>query len=305
MSSDAPQGHWPALPLETWRDTYETLHMWTQVLGKVCLALTPRINHFWNVAFEPTARGLATPSMMIDGRAVAAMFDFVDHQLVIERSDGRTETLALEAMSVADFYRHVVDMLDRLDVRPRLWTMPVEVPGPIRFEQDTVHRSYVSRDVSTYWQVVVAIKPVFDQFRAGFLGKSSPFHFFWGSFDLALTRFSGRTAPERPGADPVTKESYSHEVISHGFWPGSGPVQEPAFYAYAAPEPPGLKTAAIRPAAAYYHHELSEFILPYDAVRGVASPTAELEAFLESTYNAAADLGGWDRAHLERPRITR
>jgi hypothetical protein len=295
---------WPALPLESWRDTYATLHMWTQVVGKVSLALTPRTNHFWNIAFRVTARGLATPLMKAGDVALTMTFDFIGHQLLIECSDGRTERIALEPRTVADFYRLVMEALHRLGIAVRIWTMPVEVPSPVRFEEDTAHASYDAASAQTFWGVLVAIAPVFEQFRSEFLGKSSPFHFFWGSFDVALTRFSGRRAPERPGADPVTRESYSHEVISHGFWPGGtlfsgGFVGEPVFYAYAAPEPEGFKTASIRPDAASYS-ELGEFFLPYERVRTAASPAADLMTFLRSTYDAAATLAGWNRAELER-----
>jgi hypothetical protein len=294
---------WPPLPLSAWKETYATLHMWTQVVGKVCLALTPRTNHFWNIAFQVTSHGLATPLLRSGDRALTITFDFVTHQLVIQCSDGATETIPLEPRTVADFYRLVMDALRRLSIDVRIWPMPVEIPDhPIRFELDTVHRSYDAKYANAFFRALVAMKPVFESFRCGFAGKCSPVHFFWGSFDLAVTRFSGRRAPERPGADAITRESYSHEVISHGFWPGGGPVQEPVFYAYAAPEPGGLKTASIRPAAAFYSKDLSEFLLPYDAVRTAASPAAELTAFLESTYDQAATLGKWDRAELERIR---
>jgi hypothetical protein len=291
---------WPALPLDEWRDTCATLHMWTQIAGKVCLALTPLANHFWNVAFRVGARGLTTPAMSAGERTCEMRFDFVEHQLVIDCSDGRSGRVALEPRTVADFYGAVMAALRRLDVDVRIWTRPVEVPEPIPFEQDTVHRAYDPAAARRFWQALVAITPVLERFRCGFVGKSSPVHFFWGSFDLAVTRFSGRRAPERPGADPITREAYSHEVISHGFWPGSGAVQDAAFYAYAAPEPQGLRQAAIGPDGAHYNTDLSEFILPYDSVRLAADPEASLTAFLETTYRAAADRAGWDRAALER-----
>ncbi len=303
LSPATGAGHpeWPALPLDGWRETYATLHMWTQVVGKICLALTPRINHWWNITFHLTPRGLATPVMEVrDGRSVTMTFDFLSHQLHIVCSDGRVEEVALAPRTVADFHRAVMNALEGLGILVRIWTTPVEVPNPIPFEQDTVHQAYDAAAANTFWRVLVAIEPVFERFRAGFVGKSSPVHFFWGSFDLAVTRFSGRRAPERPGADEMTREAYSHEVISHGFWPGSGPVAEPAFYAYAAPEPDGLKAATVSPASAYYHRELSEFILPYESVRNAASPAADLTAFLSSTYAAAADLGKWNRQELER-----
>ncbi len=300
-ASAAGHPEWPALPLDGWRDTYATLHMWMQVVGKVCLALTPRVNHWWNITFHITPRGLVTPVMEAgDGRSVTMAFDFVSHRLEIDCSDGRVEAVDLVPRTVADFHRAVMEALARLGIHVRIWTMPVEIPDPIRFELDTTHRSYDAGAANTFWRVLVSIEPILERFRAGFIGKSSPVHFFWGSFDLAVTRFSGRRAPERPGADEMTREAYSHEVISHGFWPGSGPIAEPAFYAYAAPEPAGLKSASIAPAAAYYNTELSEFLLPYEAVRTAASPAGDLRAFMASTYNAAADLAAWNRQELER-----
>ena len=298
---------WPALPLEPWRDTYATLHMYTQVVGKVCLALTPLVNHFWNVAFQVTPRGLATPSLVSGQRALTITFDFIAHELVLRCSDGGTERIRLEPRPVAEFYSLVIGALHSLGVDVRIWTSPVEVPDPIPFEADTVHRSYDPVSANAFWRALVSMKPVLEKFRSNFVGKSSPVHFFWGSFDLAVTRFSGRRAPERPGADPITREAYSHEVISHGFWPGSvgGPVEEPAFYAYAAPEPAGFKTALVRPASAAYNQALGEFILPYASVRAAPSPEHELTSFLESTYDRAADLSAWPRADLERERSAR
>jgi hypothetical protein len=291
---------WPALPLDEWRDTYATLHMWMQVAGKVCLALTPRTNHFWNIAFQITSRGLATPAMPAGRQTVTIVFDFVDHQLQVASSSGRIERIALAPRTVADFYAAFMKTLHDLGVDVRIWPMPVEVPEPIRFDQDTTHRSYDADAAHRFWLALLAMKPVFEEFRSRFLGKCSPVHFFWGSFDLAVTRFSGRRAPERPGADAITREAYSHEVISHGFWPGGGPVPEPVFYAYAAPEPDGFKQAVVKPAAAYYSKDLSEFLLPYEAVRTAASPEADLMSFLTSSYNAAADLAAWTRTDLER-----
>jgi hypothetical protein len=274
--------------------------MWTQIVGKACLALTPLTNHYWNVALRITARGLATPTLGSGPRSCTMLFDFVDHVLAIECADGRSAHIALAPKTVAHFYGEFIDVLRRLDIPLHIWPMPVEVPDPVRFDRDVAHASYDRAAVSNFWRIILSVAPVLERFRAGFAGKCSPVHFFWGSFDLAVTRFSGRRAPDRPGADQVTREAYSHEVISHGFWPGSGPVQEPAFYAYAAPEPPGFKRATLRPARAFYHPELSEFILPYEAVRVSASPEEELTAFLESTYDTAADLAGWSRAELER-----
>jgi hypothetical protein len=293
-------GTWPKLLMEDWRETYATLHLWTQVVGKVCLALTPRTNHFWNTAFQITPRGLATPPMMAGNRAFTMTFDFVAHQLVIHFSDGVTEAIPLEPRSVADFYRLVLDTLHRLGVQVRIWPMSVEMPNPVRLDADVEHHSYDPAAANTFWRILVAIRPVFESFRCHFVGKCSPVHFFWGGFDLAVTRFSGDRAPERPGADAVTRESYSHAVISHGFWPGSGAVQEPAFYAYAAPEPPALKTAKVEPESAFYSAEMGLFILPYAVARTAKAPAAALTAFLNSTYEAAATLAQWNRAELER-----
>jgi hypothetical protein len=302
--NDSTDGAWPALPLGPWRDTYATLHMYTQVVGKICLASTPLVNHYWNIAFQITPRGLATPSLVFGNRALTMTFDFIAHQLVLQCSDGGSARVPLEPRPVADFYRAVIDALHGLGIDVRIWTMPVEVPNPIRFESDTVHRSYDPAAANAFWRALVSMKPVLEKFRAGFVGKSSPVHFFWGSFDVAVTRFSGRPAPERPGADPITREAYSHEVISHGFWPGSvgGPVEEAAFYAYAAPEPAGLKTAVVSPSSASYNTALGEFVLSYASVRAASSPEQALTSFLQSTYDRAAELAGWPRADLERNR---
>jgi Family of unknown function (DUF5996) len=291
---------WAALLSETWRDTYPTLHMWTQIVGKICLALTPKTNHYWNVALQVTSCGLTTALMPYRDRAFTITFDFVAHQLVIHASDGATETISLEPRTVADFYRLLMSTLRRMNIDVRIWTMPVEIPNPIRFESDVTHRAYDPQAANALWRILVSIKRVFEHFRAGFIGKCSPVHFFWGSFDLAVTRFSGRRAPERPGADAITRESYSHEVISHGFWPGSWTAPEPMLYAYAAPEPAGFKNASVQPAAAFYSADFSEFILPYEAVRAAKSPEDDLTAFLRTTYAAGADLGNWNRAELER-----
>ena len=274
--------------------------MWTQIAGKICLALTPRINHFWNIAFKVAPHGLVTPSIPYKGRTFTMTFDLVEHRFVIELSDGTAETVPLEPRAVADFFRLVMDALKRLEIDVHIWTMPVEVPSPIRFEEDFTHASYDDDAAHTFLEVLLAIAPPLEQSRAKFIGKCSPVHFFWGSFDLAVTRFSGRTAPERPDADSITREAYSHEVISHGWWPGGGAVDEPAFYAYAAPEPKGFKTARVKPAAAFYSKDFNEFILPYEAVRTSADPEKELTAFLESTYDAGANLAKWDRKSLER-----
>jgi hypothetical protein len=292
-------GPWPALP-DSWPPVHATLHMWTQVVGKVCLALTAPSNHFWNIAFRVTSRGLTTPTLASGSRAFNLTFDFCEHALVLQASDGSTDAVPLVPRTVADFHQAVMAMLERAGFGVRIWPMPVEVPDPIRFQQDTVHSSYDSAAAQAFWRILLAVTPVLEDFRGGFLGKCSPVHFFWGSFDLAVTRFSGHRAPERPGADPITREAYSHEVISHGFWPGGGAVKEPAFYAYAAPEPAGFATSRVRPEAAFYSSELSEFILPYEAIRSLTSPAEPLRAFLASTYDSAADLASWDRASLER-----
>jgi len=293
---------WPPLPLDSWRDTRDTLQMWMQIAGKICLARTPRVNHFWNIAFQITPRGLMTPPMPHGSRSFTMTFDFLAHELVIETSDGSRQTIPLQPQTVADFYRRLTDTLREMGLETRIWTMPVEVPDPIRFEQDVTHRSYDRDAARRAHEALLTMKPVFDTFRAEFIGKCSPLHFFWGGFDLAVTRFSGRRAPERPGADAVTRESYSHEVISHGWWPGSGAVSQPAFYAYAAPEPDGLKTTPVQPAAAFYSTEMSIFVLPYEAVRTSPTPEADLRSFLKSTYETAATLAQWDRTSLERSR---
>ena len=295
---------WPALPYDAWKDTYATLHMWSQVVGKVALAQAPPLNHSWGSSLDVTPRGLATRTLPHDDRSFAIAFDFIDHQLVIETSDGDRRTLALEPRSVAAFYRMVMATLLEMGLPVRIWPVPVEIPDPIPFEQDTVHRSYDPEAASRYWRVLLQVHRVFTESRTGFVGKASPSHFFWGAFDLAVTRFSGRPAPPREGP-AFMREAYSHEVISHGFWPGSGPVLEPSFYAYAVPEPEGLKSAPVRPKAAFYHRDMGEFILPYEAVRAAASPAAEIAAFIESTYDQAATLARWDRAALDRPRQIR
>jgi len=281
--------------------------MWTQVVGKLALELSPLTNHYWNTALQVTPRGLATLPLTADHRSVTITFDLVAHQLVLECSDGSGTTVSLEPRSVAEFYRLAMQALERVHVRARIWTRPVEVPDPIRFEADTIHRAYDPIPARACWQVLVQTKRVLEQFRSRFLGKTSPVHFWWGSFDLAHTRFSGRPAPRHPGgipnlADTVTREAYSHECISVGWWPGGGfsPILKPAFYAYAYPEPAGCPDAVIAPAAAGYDMRMHEWILPYEAVRRAADPDAAVLAFAQSTYDAAANLGGWQRALLER-----
>jgi hypothetical protein len=292
---------WPALPLSEWRDTYATLHMWMQVVGKLTLATTPLVNHWWNVTLHFTARGLATQPMSCGGGAtLAATFDFVSHELRLRASTGASEVVKLEPRTVARFHEEVMAALQRMGIAIHIWTMPVEVAEPIRFEQDTTHRAYDPRWANAFWRALDSMRPVFEQFRGRFVGKCSPLHFFWGSFDLALTRFSGRRAPVDPHADPVTREAYSHEVVSHGFWPGGGGFDDAAFYAYAAPEPDGFKAAKVSPAAARYDAGLGEFILPYESVRTASSPDEDLMLFLETTYDRAASLARWDRSALER-----
>jgi hypothetical protein len=291
---------WPSLPLAQWDKTKDTLHMWSQVVGKVRLASAPLVNHWWNVVLYVSARGLTTSAMPHGKRVFEIEFDFIDHRLVIRTGEGQTRSIPLYARSVADFYAEVMKTLEELDLSVRIWSMPVEVSDPIPFEKDVQHASYDAEAVGRFWRILVNTQHVFEEFRSRFIGKSSPVHFFWGSFDLAVTRFSGRRAPERPGADPITREAYSHEVISHGFWPGGGTLLEPAFYAYASPAPAGLSEAKIRPDNAGYLKEMSEFILRYDHVRAAESPEADLMEFLESTYEAGADLAKWDRASLER-----
>ena len=291
---------WPALPLDAWRDTYATLHMWTQIVGKVRTTLSPPVNHWWHSTFYVTARGLTTSPIPYGTRTFEVSFDFIDHNLLIQTSDGTRKALGLFPRSVADFYHEFMSALRALDLEVTINPLPQEVPNPIRCDEDDVHASYDPEYAHRCWRILVQADRVFKQFRGRFLGKCSPVHFFWGSFDLAVTRFSGRRAPERPGADRVTREAYSHETSSCGFWPGSGPIQEAAFYAYAIPQPEGFASAAIRPAAAWYSAEVGEFLLRYEDVRTADDPDALLLDFLQSTYEAAANLAGWDRAALER-----
>jgi hypothetical protein len=291
---------WPALPLEAWQDTYDTLHMWTQIVGKIRKTLTPLVNHWWNVTLYVTARGLTTSPIPYGSRTFEINFDFIDHQLEILTSDGLTKQIALAPKSVAQFYQELMESLHALLIDVHIHSSPDEVAASIPFAQDTTHKSYDPEFAHKFWRILVTVDGVFKEFRGRFIGKCSPVHFFWGSFDLAVTRFSGRRAPERPGADAITREAYSHDEISAGFWPGGGEIKGPAFYAYAAPEPPGFKASRVQPEAAFYHSGMSEFFLMYDDVRRAQSPKAMLLDFLESTYAAAADLGKWDRASLER-----
>lgn len=295
---------WPSLPLEAWQDTYTTLHMWTQIIGKIRLVQTPWINHSWHVPLYLTARGLTTSTMPYGNRIVQIDFDFVAHQLIIATSDGQTQTLPLEPRSVADFYAAVMAALAKLDIAIAINTLPNEIADPIAFEKDEAHATYDADYANRFWRVLLQSERVFSDFRSHFCGKVSPVHFFWGSFDLAVTRFSGRTAPEHPGGvpnlpDDVAKEAYSHEVSSAGFWPGAG-LGYPAFYSYAYPTPDKFKEAPVRPEAAFFLDAMGEFILPYDAVREAADPDQTLLAFLESTYAAAANLANWDQAALRQ-----
>jgi hypothetical protein len=291
---------WPALPLAEWSATRDTLHMWMQMVGKLRLALSPRLNHWWEVPFYLSARGLTTSAIPYQLGVLEVEFDFISHVLRFTTSRGETKTIALAPRSVADFYREFKATLASLNIEARIWPMPVEIPNPIRFDQDTIHASYDPAYANRFWRILTTVDAVCKEFRARFIGKASPVHFFWGSCDLAASRFSGRRAPERPGADAVTREAYSHEVSSVGWWPGNGGFDAPMFYAYASPEPPGFRESKVLPAAASYNTQIGEFLLPYDAVRNSADPAAMLMDFFQSTYEAAANLGRWDRAALEK-----
>jgi hypothetical protein len=299
-----PTEFWPSLPLAEWRDTCATLHMWTQVIGKIRLAQAPMINHWWQVPLYVTCRGVTTSPMPYGARTFQIDFDFLDHRLVIQTSDGPTDGLALRPCTVADFYAEVIQRLRALGLDIGIWTTPVEIPDPIPFERDREHGTYDPDYANRFWRILVQADRIFTAFRARFLGKVSPVHFFWGSFDLAVTRFSGRRAPPHPGApnvsDRVTREAYSHEVSSCGFWPGGAGMERPIFYSYAYPQPTGFANAPVRPGAAFYGREFGEFILSYDDVRQAAAPDEILLDFLQSTYEGAATLALWDRANLER-----
>jgi hypothetical protein len=300
---DTLRDAWPELPLEAWRDSYATLHRYTQILGKVKLALTPLVNHFWNVAFRVTTRGLTTGLIPYGNGGFEVDFDFLSHELHFRTSRGDTRVLGLESRPVADFYRDVMATLRSLGVEVRIWDTPVEIPDDTtRFSEDRHHATYQPEYVERWWRALLQSALVLEQFRARFTGKCSPVHFFWGSFDLAVTRFSGRSAPERPGADLVTLEAYCEEVCSAGFWPGVAATKGAAYYCYASPEPRGFSTASVRPdGAAWYDGGFKEYLLAYDDVRRSADPRSYLLDFLQSTYEACAERGGWDRARLERP----
>jgi hypothetical protein len=296
---------WPDIPLAAWKDTCATLHLWTQIVGKVRLAQTAWVNHSWHVTLYVTARGLTTSPIPHGARTFQIDFDFIAHRLSVQASDGAAGGFPLAPQSVAAFYRRLMQELARLGLGVRIHPRPNEIPDAVRFDQDEAHAVYDPEYAQRFWRALVQADRVFKAFRARFLGKCSPVHFFWGAPDLAVTRFSGRRAPEHPGGIPnlpdgVTREAYSHEVSSCGFWPGGGAIDYPAFYSYAYPEPPGFAAAALQPAAAFYSTDLREFILPYDEVRRADSPDQTLLTFLQSSYEAAANLAKWDRKSLER-----
>lgn len=294
---------WPELRLADWKDTYTTLHMWTQIVGKIRLELTPRVNHWWNVPLYVSPRGLTTSIIPYGPRAFEMEFDFIEHKLLIRTADAQTASVSLTPRSVADFYKEVMSALHSLGIEVHIWKMPVEVADAIPFDQDQVHAAYDHEYASRLWRILLSVDEVFKVFRSSFVGKSSPVHFFWGSFDLAITRFSGRRAPERNDPNPVLRkimqEAYSHEVISAGWWPGSGEIQEAAFYCYAAPIPQRFSEQRVLPSDAFYHSGLGEYVLMYDRVRQANSPSVMLMEFLQSTYEAGAKTGNWDRASLE------
>ena len=299
-------GEWPAAPVEGWLETCATLQRWAQIVGKIRLARAPMMNHWWQATLYVTARGLTT-SLVPDGsRAFQIDFDFVDHRLIVATSDGGTRDMRLESQPLPEFYRQLFALLAELSIDVRIWPVPVELADAVPFTDDMNHSIYEPEIAERFWRILLIADMALAQFRGGFLGKASPVHFFWGSFDLAATRFSGRPAPMHPGgvphlADRVTREAYSHEVSSCGFWPGtSGGFERPAFYAYAYPEPAGFAAAAVRPGQAFYSASLREYLLPYDEVRLLADPAAAVQDFLQATYAATADLAGWDRASLER-----
>ena len=296
---------WPSLALEAWSDTCATLHMWTQIVGKIRLAQSPWVNHSWHVTLYVTARGLTTSPIPYDARTFQIDFDFISHELTIESSDGGVGKFPLQPQSVAMFYKHLTGELERLGLNVQINTKPNEITDAIPFDRDESHAAYDPDYANRFWRILVQADRIFKQFRARFIGKCSPVHFFWGAPDLAVTRFSGRRAPEHPGGVPnlpdrVAREAYSHEVSSCGFWPGGGPISYPAFYSYAYPEPDGFAKTPVKPNGAFYSTDLHEFMLPYDAVRQSESPDRTLLDFLQTTYEAAANLAGWDRNSLER-----
>jgi hypothetical protein len=296
---------WPTLPFTEWKDTCATLHLWTQIVGKIRLVKTPWVNHSWHVVLYLTSRGLTTSPIPYGSRTFQIDFDFLDHRLLLQTSDGSVRTMSLAPRSVADFYREMSAMLIELDLKVDIHTTPSELSDPTPFDRDEQHAAYDADYANRFWRALVQVDRVFKEFRSRFIGKVSPVHFFWGSFDLAVTRFSGRRAPEHPGGVPhlpnwVAREAYSHEVSSCGFWPGGEQFPEPAFYSYAYPEPDEFGSIGVVPDAAFYHPDLKEFVLPYEAVRQAASPDEMLLSFLQSTYELAADLGEWNRKELEQ-----
>ena len=298
---------WPPLPLEAWADTHATLHMWLQIAGKVRLVQSPWLNHSWHVTLYVTPRGLTTSAIPYQDRSFQIDFDFIDHHLIVQSSDGRAGRLALQPQSVATFYASLMSELSKLGLAVKINVKPNEVAEAIKFDRDEIHRSYDRDHANRYWRILVQADRILKDFRTRFIGKGSPVHLFWGGPDLAVTRFSGRPAPLHPGGIPnlpdwVTQEAYSHEVSSCGFWAGGGAIPYAAFYAYAYPEPAGFAAAAVKPAGAFYSTDLREFILPYDVVRQSPSPDAALLEFLQTTYEAAADRGNWDRESLEHQR---
>jgi hypothetical protein len=302
--TESQQAAWPELPTASWRDTYATLQLWTQIVGKIRLTLSPWLNHSWHVTLYVTGRGLSTSPIPYGTRNFEIAFDFIDHTLRISVSDGATRRFALAGHSVASFYTRIMADLAELGIHVTIDEIPNELPDPVPFPQDTAHASYDPEAAGRLFRILVNADRVFKQFRTGFLGKASPVHFFWGSFDLAVTRFSGRRAPRHPGGvpslpDAVAREAYSHEVSSAGFWPGSGAIDYPAFYSYAYPEPAGFRSARVKPEAAFFGEAVGEFILPYDAVRTSGDPDGALLAFLQTTYEAAANAAKWDREALE------
>lgn len=309
MSEQSSMAHdaWPALPLEAWRDVFATLQRWTQIVGKIRLVQSPWLNHSWHVTSYVTARGLTTSPIPHGVRTFQIDFDFISHRLSIQASDGRTGDLPLRPQSVAAFYATLMRELKRLDLPVRIRPIPCEVADSLPFDTDEIHGAYDPEYVSRFWRILAQTDRVFKEFRARFVGKCSPVHYFWGAGDLAVTRFSGRAAPLHPGGIPnlpdwITQEAYSHEVSSCGFWPGGGPISYPAFYSYAYPEPAEFARAHVTPTSAFYSNDLREYILPYDAVRQADAPDQVLLTFLQSTYEAAAKLGRWDRPSLERKR---
>ena len=289
----------PPLKLAEWEATKDTLHLWTQIVGKIRLAQTPLVNHFWNTTLYVSARDLTTLAMPYERGVFEIEFDFIDHNLVIKTSEGAIEIIKLEPKSVKQFYEEVSKTLESLGINPKIHAKPDEIPDAIPFSEDETHKSYDAEYAARFWQALIVVDKIFSEFRAKFIGKVSPVHFFWGSFDFAVTRFNGMRAPERAGADAITRQAYSHAVISHGFWFG-GNGMEAAFYAYAAPEPEGLKTVEVKPEKAFYSKEMNEFFLMYDDVRQAANPKETLTQFLNSTYDAAADLAKWNRSEFER-----